>query len=53
VCAFWQRDATPAHLKDLQSTVENTEKLASQMATASDAAVVEQFSDISIADFRR
>jgi hypothetical protein len=48
--AYASGKATPAHLKDLQSTVENTEKLASQMATASDAAVVEQFSDISITD---
>jgi hypothetical protein len=42
--------ASPAHLKHLQATVESTEKLASRMATASNIAVVEMFTDISISD---
>jgi hypothetical protein len=38
------------HLNDLQKSVERTEKLASQVATASNVAVVEMFEGISISD---
>ena len=42
--------ATAPHKKRLQETVENTELLVSKMATASNRAVVDEFTDISISD---
>jgi hypothetical protein len=42
--------STPAHLRHLQANVERAEKLASEMATASDGAIAEKFQTISISD---
>ena len=45
--------SSPDHLNDLQKSVERTEKLASEMATASNVKVVEMFEGISISDLTR
>jgi hypothetical protein len=45
--------SSPGHLKHLQANVEATERLASEIATASNAALVDKFDGISISDLIR